>query len=267
MHAVPDLPAPHDAPALFESGHLWLSEWLPGPLLRARLDASGQIRVDGARGRIDDRDPPVDLRWPIRALRTDLDRAALREATADPSAVTLVLVAPRNEGLDYDWTALPPIVGVAIHDAARDRWLAPDAAERAFEGIGLATLPTIARERRARDFDPESIAIPDSSVRDGPAAGVLIRNKRGDHALVTDVGSGESDPLPDDPDVAAEHLVTDARLDRAIELASDRSAVADRLFELLVREEWAAIDAVVDPSDLRGALGGRVATALADRGE
>ncbi|MFW6436894.1 MAG: hypothetical protein ACOCYZ_04605, partial [Halococcoides sp.] len=174
MHAVPDLPAPTETPELFESGHLWLSEWLPGPLLRARLDDAGQLHVDGARGRIDDREPPAALRWPIRALRTDLDRAALRAATDDPGAITLVVLATRREGPAYDWATVPPIVGVAIHDGSRDRWLPPDAAERAFEGMGLATLPTVARERRARDLDPESIAIPESAFRDGPAAGVLV---------------------------------------------------------------------------------------------
>lgn len=51
-----------------------------------------------------------------------------------------------------------------------------------FERLGLQPVNAVERELPARDFDPDSYTVPDSAWYDGPAEGVLVRNKRGDRA-------------------------------------------------------------------------------------
>lgn len=257
-----DLPAIEAAdPDPTDRGHCWIEEWLTGTVLRARLDDAGAL----AFAEIDAASPPAHLEGAVETLRETLDRAALREAVADPTGVVLVVLATHDRGLDYPWERLDPAIGVAVYDPDGERWLPPGAAHRVLEGVGLETLPVVARERPARDLDA-SIATPESAVRSGPAAAVLVRNKRGDRALVGDP-TGETRPsIEGEPATVAATLLTEERLERALAAvgpdAIDR--VRDRVFAAAAREEWSRLERV-DLGAVRSALGERVATAIAER--
>jgi len=103
----------------------------------------------------------------------------------------------------------------------------------------------------ARDFDPEAYAIPDSAWRDGPAAGVVVRNKRQGRrgkllAAGTATDAGETVPevdVPDDIEAIVSEYATDDRFERVVDDLDRRNAgatvdaVADRVVvEAIARE-------------------------------
>jgi len=76
----------------------------------------------------------------------------------------------------------------------------------------------------ARDFDPEAYAIPDSAWRDGPAAGVVVRNKRQGRGKLLAAGTatdaGETVPevdVPDDIEAIVSEYATDDRFERVVD--------------------------------------------------
>ncbi|MFB6268980.1 MAG: hypothetical protein ABEH83_03490, partial [Halobacterium sp.] len=201
MRAFPPLPDVAEAPPSLLDGHLWLQEYVAGGALRFQLRESGLLVFGDADREFENVDPPLGYREAVRHVRERFDRDALRAALDDVEAATFYGVATRNEGETYDWDALPPFLGFDVHDATDDRFLPPDAVEQLYERLGLAPLNAVVKERRGADFDPSDYEVPESAWRDGPAAGVLVRNKTGDRAKL--LADGESSAVDPETDAAA----------------------------------------------------------------
>jgi len=268
VHALPPLPPVSGTESVLSGGHLWIQEYAASDPLRIRLRESGALAFgDGDRtlgaapGAI-----PLPLRAAVAHVRERFDREALRGAVSDPSAVTLAGRAPCARGVDYDWGRTPPFLGYEIWDGAREGVLPPDAAAAAFERLGLTPVNVLAQEVRAADFDPGSYEFPDSAWRDGPVAGVVLRNKAGERALFRNPDSPsesapESDPLG--VDALAERYATPERLDRAAAAleASGRAVTVDALAERIVaavgREAADRLPADLEPQALQSAVAER----------
>lgn len=213
MHPFPPLPPADETPAPFESGHLWIQELVVGAPLRFRLEQSGRITFADRERRFED-DPPPSLRATVGHVRERLDREALLAVADDPSAAVFYGVATRNEGVGYDWDRLPPFLGTDIYSTEREGFLPPDVVERSFERVGLDPVNAVEKEVQAAYFDPDEYDLPDSAWYDGPAAGVVIRNKTGDRAAIRDHAGGAVEELAGDPVELAEAVVTRERVER-----------------------------------------------------
>ncbi|WP_123623423.1 hypothetical protein [Halorubrum sp. CSM-61] len=269
------------------TGHLWLLELIDGTGLRFRMDESGLLRFGDPETTYADPDAvPVALRPAVRRVRERFDREAFRDAVDDPEAVVFFGVATHHRGTDYDWDRLPAFLGTDVWAGAGDgAFRPPDAAGAAFEGIGLDAVNAIEREVNARDFDPYEYAVPESVWRDGPAAGVVVRNKRGGRGkipaedAVTDAGEdgpdGDRDaPELDDPETIAATYATGGRIERVVADLDRRGegstvdAVADRVVESIAREtpvRFGAGGGSADPDRVRVAVVERARAALAEQ--
>lgn len=302
MHPVPPLPDIREvADGDVLDGHLWLLELVDGTRLRFRMDDSGLLRFGDAETTYDDPDAvPLPLRPAVRWVRERFDREALRDAVPTPERVEFFGVATHHCGTDYDWERLPPFLGADVwigseSDPADGAFRPPDAAAAIFEGIGLEPINAVAREVNARDFDPDGYAVPASAWRDGPAAGVVVRNKRGGRAKLaagessgrSDAPDSESAPEPEsvdepaavaEPDAAPEAVATahatDERVERAIAALSRQGAtpavdaVVERVIETIAREtpvRFGGGGRGVDPERLRASVRDRVRPALDGR--
>ena len=260
---LPDLDEA-DAPDGLLDGHLWLLELIDGTGLRVSMDESGLLRFGGPEATYPDVDAvPLALRPAVRHVRDRFDRESLREAVADPGAVTFLGVATHRRGTDYDWDRIPPFLGTDVWmgddapetGATDGAFRPPDAAAAIFEGVGLDPVNAVAREVNARDFDPDEYAVPASAWRDGPAAGVVVRNKRGGRGRIAgdagntdearaesgDPGDAGADGSADPDELAATHAQPErfervaAALDRRGEPVTI-DALADRTVEAVARE-------------------------------
>ena len=275
MREYPSIPSVADAPAeLFESGHLWILEKIDGAHLRFQLRESGAIRF-GDRDRVYD-DPgaiPAPYEHAVRHVQERLDREALRNAVDDVESVVFFGEATHRQGIDYDWERLPSFLGFDVYSEREEAFRPPGAVQAIFERLGLEPVNAVERELNTRDFDPDSYAIPESAWYDGPAAGVVIRNKRGgratlDHPDVGEPDTGAADPASPDP--SAEALAAEYATDRRFErLAGEldgrgRDVTFERLYERaltdIVREEHRRLyhgSASVDLPAFRSAVAAR----------
>ena len=253
MQSFPSLPSAAETPDLFESGHLWIQELVVGAPLRFRLEPSGQVTFAGRERRFED--PPPSLRAAVRHVRERLDRAVLMAVARDPSEVVFYGVATRHEGVDYDWERLPPFLGTDVHAAERQGFLPPDVVERTFERVGLDPVDAVEKEVRATDFDPADYDLPASAWYDGPAAGVVIRNKTGGRAAIRGDVRGDPGELQGDPAELAEAVVTPARVRRVD--GEDFDERLDRVLDAGYREEHARLPEV-DGRAFRSAVVERV---------
>lgn len=252
MKDFPTTPAAADAPAeTFERGHLWLLELIDGAGLRFRLDDDGVLRFgDETRVYDDSDDMPASYQHAVRHVRENLDRSALRDAVADPRDVVFFGQSTQRQSLEYDWERIPSFLGVDVWSASADGFRPPDTAEKIFERLGLHPVNALERERNTRDFDPDSYAIPRSTWYDGPAKGVLIRNKRGGRARLLHPEFSERDPDP--IDVSAEAFARECATRRRFERVADRieamgwtvtvDVLYDRMLETIVREQHRRLD-------------------------
>jgi hypothetical protein len=265
MRAFPPLPDVSDAPPSLLDDHLWLQEWVTGGPLRVQLADSGLLRFGDADRVFDAADAPLGYRCAVRHVRERFDREALRAAVDDVESVVCYGVATRREPLEYDWAALPPFLGFDVHHAG-DGFLPPDAVDVLYDRLGLAPLNAVRKEFRGADFHPGRYEVPASAWRDGPAAGVLVRNKTGDRAtLLGPAADTAVEPFDADPDALAERLVTDARVERARQAVVDGPAgvvdeVVERVLEAVAREEYARLladGATVDVPAFRSAAAAR----------
>lgn len=270
MHPYPSTPRLADAsPDLFESGHLWLLEHVVGDPLRFRLQPSGRIQF-GDRTRVFDADGvPTTYEHAVSHVRERLDRERLRRAVDDPSAVLFSGVAMHAAGVDYEWERTPSFLGVDVWSGDREQYRPPDAAAQIFEQLGLHPVNAVEKERNARDFDPESYTMPESAWYDGPAAGVVVRNKRGGRALLKNPSvdtTREITPLDGSPDEVAAAVAPTALFDRlAARLdAEGRPVTFQSLYDLtretVLRgnhERLTHSQSSVDLSEFRGALTAR----------
>lgn len=246
MKQYPSIPEVGDDAPAFE-GHLWLLEAVEGSLLRFQLRESGAIRFGGERRRYRDDDAiPRQCRRAVRHVRERLDRAALRRAVDDVSDLTFVGWATHRERVDYDWQRLPPFLGLEVYAADVDAFRPPDAVEGIFDRLGLDPVNAVEREVHSRDFVLGTDAIPDSAWYDGPAAGVVIRDKRGNRAQFRNSKISEQPPASIDADDAAslaEAIATRQRFERVAGRLRERGqeptvdALRDRLLEDVYREE------------------------------
>lgn len=268
MQQFPPVPDVADAPeSLLDGGHLWLQEWVTGGPLRFRLRSSGLLEFGDDDRVFDDDAIPPGYRHAVAHVRESFDRARLRDALDDESAVVFLGVATRNEGLDYDWDRTPSFLGVDVW-TPDGGFRPPDAAEALFDQLGLTSLNAVAKEVRADSFDPGSYDLPESAWRNGPAAGVLVRTKPGDRARLRRDWARPDSYRGDASDLADEE-VTDARIEAAVENLAHRGrpadvdAVTDRVVAVVAREAAArAFDDAVDEAAFRSAAAERVSRVL-----
>lgn len=259
-------------------GHLWLLEYVTGAPLRFSVAESGLISFGTADRRFEE--VPLSFGSAARHVREAIDLDALRAAAEDPSSVTFFGVATRLESVDYDWDRLPPFLGTDVWSGDRGAYLPPDAVERAFDRLGLTPTNAFEKEVPARHFSLSAFSVPDSRWYDGPAPGVLFRNKTGDRALVPDRDVGDRRPEPLDGPAAdvVDRVLTDERIDRAVDAvaandspakdpagtgqAAGVEATFERALEDVVRREYARLyrdgDLVVDSGAFRSAAVERV---------
>lgn len=254
MKRHPPTPELADAPeALLDGGHLWVQEHLDGPPFRFRLRSTGGIETGDGERRFRDGEVPLPYEHAVRHVREHLDRAALRDAVDDVASVTFLAVAMHRQGVDYDWHRTPSVVGVDVFDADRDRYLPPDGVETVYERLGLESVTTFRKEVRAVDFDPTDATMPDSAYYDGPVAGLLIRDKTGNRAVISNPAvesAVDPEPLSMSAEEAADRYATDRRFRRAARSleADGRAVTVDALFERTVESVLrAAHDRLLHP--------------------
>ena len=281
MKTYPSIPRIADAPdGLFDAGHLWLLEKIDGAHLRFQLAESGAIRFGGRARVYDDPDAiPEPYGHAVRHVRERLDRDALRSAVEDVESVVFFGEATHRHAIEYDWDRLPSFLGFDVWSETDGRFRPPGAVQGIFERLGLDPVNAIEREVNTRDFDPGSYSVPDSAWYDGPAEGVVVRNKRGGRAkLVHPEFQGAEAPAPADrsAEELAERCATKHRLGRLDdELAGRGEAVTfeslyDRAITDIAREEHGRLyggSPSVDPSEFRSAVAARVRAFLDETAE
>ncbi|MFC7081698.1 hypothetical protein [Halorussus caseinilyticus] len=148
-------------------------------------------------------------------------------------------------------------------------FLPPDAVEQIYDRLGLRSVNTLRKEVRAADFDPESYEVPDSAWYDGPAAGVVVRNKTGQRATILHPDFRAEDdaaPVEASADELARRYTTRQRVENIARELEDRGrpvtfdAVYDRTVETLAREEHHRLfdgDRSIDVSAFRSAVAAR----------
>jgi hypothetical protein len=226
------------------SGHVWVQELPTGGEFRFQVAPSGLVTFATAEESFDTTAAvPPQFRRAAQLINEDLDRDALDAATDDPSDVTFCGIATRNEGIKYDWDAVPPFVGVDIWSGRKEQFLSPDAATSVFGRLGLPTLPAIDKEVAAAhtdftQYEAES-ECPQSAWRDGHAAGVLIRDKSGSRAVIwcSEPSEASASEPKSAADLATEHA-PDERIEQTIaELrAGDYSLTVDSIRDRLVAD-------------------------------
>lgn len=256
--------APGNGTTDLPGGHLWLQEYVLGAPLRFSVASSGLIRFGDTERSFEA--VPLPYRFATRYVRECLDLDALLAAAEDPASVTFFGIATRQAAVEYDWDRLPPFLGTDVWSGDRGTYLPPDAVERAWDTLGLVPLNAFEKEVPARHFDPATYAVPASNWYDGPAAGVVIRNKTGDRALLANPACPLETPAPLDGPArdVVERVLTDERIEGAVGAAatSDGSTppfedVYERVLEEVVRREYARLysdgSLVVDRKDFRSA--------------
>ncbi|WP_227355397.1 RNA ligase family protein [Haladaptatus salinisoli] len=279
MKTFPPSPRVEDAPPeLFESGHLWIQELIDGASVRFRLRESGAIRFGDRRRTYDADEIPPAYRHAARRVRENLDRSALRTAVDGVEAIVFLGVATHRRDIDYDWERTPSFLGVDVWSAVDERFLPPDAVEGIFRRLGLAPVNAFEKEVRAVDFDPDAYEVPRSNWYDGPAKGVVLRNKTGSRAELVhpDFEATDDAPLVDAPaEELARRYATDSRFERiASELEREGrpatvDALRDGVFESIAREERGRPfrdDRGVDVRAFRSELASLAQRFAADRG-
>ena len=260
MKEYPSIPRAANAPeGLFEEGHLWLFEKVDGANLRFQLQEAGFLRF-GDRSRVyDPDDVPDPYQHAVRHVRNRLDREALRAAVDDVESVVFFGEAMHRHAIDYDWERTPSFLGFDVWST--DEGFRPLASiADIFEGLGLQAVNTFDREVRARDFDPESYTIPASAWYDGPAEGVVVRNKRGERAKIIHADFREVDetvPVDAPAEALAATFATPRRFEKLADKLEGRGerVTVDRLYELaledIVREEHKQLYHGRDPVDMQ----------------
>ncbi|MDR5657016.1 hypothetical protein RH831_07450 [Halodesulfurarchaeum sp. HSR-GB] len=256
----------------FADGHFWVREFVLGRAVAVRMDESGLLTFAGPEGEFDAEEPPWSLRRSIEAVRSNLDRDRLRNAADDAGAYTFYLLAPLSIGIDYDFDTLPPALGVDIWDSSAGEYTTLDVTERVFEGIGLWTAPTIAREVPARDLSPETYELPRSHWADEQAAGVVFRKKHGGAVRLlrtpfenTTWESPESAGVPDFDDWIGAHLDADRarsllkRTDQSLDSVGIEAATA-LIGASLAQRQYATVGQIADsdPERFRTAIRDRL---------
>ncbi|QLD86867.1 hypothetical protein HWV23_14415 [Natronomonas halophila] len=269
MKVPPPTPPLAEAPdELTDTGHLWLLEYVDGASFQFQVQESGLIRF-GDENRVFHPDEiPVQYHHTVRHVRERLDREALRNAAENVEDFVFFGTATYRRNIDYDWARLPSFLGSDIWSASDERYLTFDTVENALERLGLDAVNAFERELPARDFDSDSYTIPESAWYDGPAAGVAVRNKRGERAEIRAPGldPSASEVVEGSAEEVAAKLATDRRfaaVERRLQQRDEAvtvDALADRVFEAIVREQYRPLvqgPASIDMDGLRSAVAAR----------
>lgn len=270
MRPHPPLGPVEAGPSLLEDGHLWLYEYVSGPVLAFTMDQSGLLMfaLDGEElTRV-----PPSIRRAVETVRQSIDRDALREGVEDVEQFVFYGFATRFEGIDYEWEHLPAFLGFDIWSETDSRFVAPDVADRVFDAIGLSPLPTFEREVPATRFDPERYGVPTSHWGEGTAAGVLVRNKGHGTAVLRADADGTESTSTNDETVAIQSAVACGlaseleAMDATVE-SVDVDAVTDHLFERVARVAYRDVATALEnrPDDVRSWVGEAVREELRDR--
>lgn len=270
MKKFPSIPRIANAPAqLFESGHLWILEKVDGANMRFQLQESGLIHF-GDRNKVYD-DPesvPAPYQHAVRHIREHLDREAIRRAVEDTESVVFFGEAMHHHSIEYDWARTPSFLGFDVYAEGDSGFLTPDRVEGIFEAVGLHAVNAVEKERRARDFDPDSYTVPQSAWYDGPAEGLIIRNKRRERAKLLHPAFQEVDetvPVERSPTELAARYATDRRFEKIVAKLRDQErpvtfeALYERVREDIVREEHKQLyhgNTSLDRSAFRSAVAG-----------
>ena len=227
------------------SGHIWVQELPTGGQFRFTVAPSGFVTFATPDGSFDAAaSVPVAFRRAANQVEAQLDRDALRAATDAPEEITFCGIATRNEGVEYDWGAVPPFVGTDVWSEPHDQYFSPDAATGVFDRLGVPTLPAIEKEQLAAHTDltrfDEPADFPPSAWRDGPSAGVLIRDKSGGRAAAWSVEPGDTPPASEQrsaAELAASYATAD-RIEQTVATMSGdgMSVTVDRIRERLVAD-------------------------------
>lgn len=269
------------ADALFEDGHLWIQELVDGVPFRFRVRSSGLIQFGDADAVFEPGTAPLRVRHAARELREDLDREALRniesDIESDIESIVFFGVAVEHRRIDYDWASMPSFIGTDVWQGEKGRYLSPDAVERVYEHLGLTPVNTVAKEVRARDVDPADYEIPRSNWADGPAAGLVFRDKTGHRAKLENPdleANSADDSTPRDPSELVAEYVTDVWIDELlaghdveverVDFDTLSELVVDRLIRERGHELREDID-TVDQSAFRSAVATRIEPYLHER--
>lgn len=247
MKEFPSIPRVASASdRIFEAGHLWLMEKVDGANFRFQLQQSGLIRFGDRRRSYDDPDAvPEPYQHAVRHVRAQLDRTALRSAVDDVENVVFFGEAMHHHTIEYDWDRTPSFLGFDIWSADAATFYPPDTVEQIFDQLGLQSVNVFERERRTRDFDPDTYTVPQSEWYDGPAEGVIIRDKQGHRAQLLHPEFREIDASIPVETSAAELAATYATQRRFEKLTAILEAqnqpvhfetLYDRVLEDIVRE-------------------------------
>ncbi|ALG81991.1 hypothetical protein HLASA_1096 [Halanaeroarchaeum sulfurireducens] len=244
MHPYPTIRSIEETATSLNEGHLWLQEYVTGPILGWTMDESGLITF-GMDGETVDTAPP-SLRRAVDHVRTHIDRDGLRSGVDDVSQFVFYGFATRNEGIDYDWEAIQPFLGVDIWAAPDEDFVPPDVTERVYDAIGLAPIPAFEKELPATHFDPATYEPPQSHWRDGPAVGVVVRKKGGMRYRLGSKPTDVSQADTVDPETVIDSEVSrllDGELDRLNATAEtvDVNTLADRIFDRIARTSYVAL--------------------------
>jgi len=243
-------PIPHVEDAADLSGHVWLVEKIDGALLRFQLQESGLLRFGTDDGVYDDPDAvPLPYQHAVQHVRDNLDRDALRRAVDDVTDIVFFGEATHHHTIPYDWDRIPSFLGFDIWSVSAGRFRPPDVTEKIFEQLGLQPVNVFERERRMRDFDPDSYEIPDSAWYDGPADGVIIRSKQGQRAQLHSSAVQPAAETTDEATAAelAERYATTERFERLADTLSaggqpvTAGTLADRAVTDIVREQYSRL--------------------------
>ncbi|MFB6081641.1 MAG: hypothetical protein ABEJ67_02350 [Halanaeroarchaeum sp.] len=256
--------------AVLEDGHLWLQEFVPGPVLGVSMDDSGLLTF-GVGGE-EFATPPPSLARAVAHVRRRFDRDRLRDGVDDVTDFVFFGIAARNEGRAYEWADVAPFLGIDIWSETEGRYAAPDVSERVFSTIGLDPLPAFRKEVPTDHFDPDGYVVPSSHWDDRPAAGVVVRNKAGPIAI-HGYDSPTRDPVDDDDLESCVKGLVSPNLDRVLtELGADPRTVdvdvlAERLFAVVARVGYHRLAPQLErnPDRVRDAVGSAVRSLVRTR--
>lgn len=245
MKQYPPIPRLSDAPPDLLEGHLWLVEKVDGAQLRFQLQEEGYLRFGDSRRVYDPEDVPEPYQHAVRYIREAFDRTALQGAVENVEDIVFFGEATHQHTIEYDWDRTPSFLGYDIWDANNEQFRPLASVKRIFERLGLCAVNVFERERPARDFDPDSYTVPDSAYYDGPAEGVIVRNKQGqrgqlhhrqfqDSAETIDIGASAEE--------LAQRYGTDERFETIASNLEDRDwdvtvdVLYEHALEAIVRE-------------------------------
>lgn len=267
MQSYPSIPVVGDPEAdeVIQEGHLWIQEKVDGANFRFQLQESGLL-VFGSRNRVfRSDDVPLPYRHAVDFVRRRLERDRLRDAVDDVADVVFFGEAMHKHTIEYDWDRTPSVLGFDIW-SAQHGFLPPDVVEQIYERLGLCPINTIRKELPARDFQPHSYEIPRSNWYDGPAEGVIIRNKAGGRAKLLHPAFDDVDDtvaLTGDADTLARRYATPRRLEQLTDALTDEGqpvtvdTLSERALTEIVREHHKALyhsDTDLDQQAFRSAI-------------